>query len=93
MQNRGDFYEMLMGLSTSELKLVKVTLNGDWGSERHSNWRGLATGDEPIVAVAFLKRESEVFWCKSEHALGLSIPVRLALFWYDQVGKDVQVNF
>ncbi len=70
-----------------------MTLEGDWGSERHSDWHGLATADEPMVAVVFLTREAEVSWCKSERALGPSAPVRLALFCYDEVGKDVQVNF
>jgi hypothetical protein len=82
-----------MGLSSPTLKHVKVTLAGSWGSERHSDWRGLATAEEPIVAVAFLTQESEVCWCKSERTGGPSTPVRLALFWYDEVGKDVQVNF
>lgn len=82
-----------MGLSSPALKQVKVTLAGDWGSQRHSDWRGLATAEEPMVAVVFLTRGTEVSWCKSERARGPSAPVRLALFWYDDVGKDVQINF
>jgi hypothetical protein len=75
------------------LKQIGVRLEGSWSSERHSDWRGLATADEPVVAVAFLTSEGEAGWCKSERARGPITPIRLALFWYDAVGKDVQVNF
>lgn len=98
-----------MDLSSPALKQIKVTVQGDWGSERHSDWHGSATAEEPMVAVVFLTFAGrEVAWCKSEPSgvwlakhesgweragLGSTVPVRLALFWYDNVGKDVQVNF
>ena len=82
-----------MDLSSAALKQVRVVLRGEWTSKPHLDWNGVATAEEPIVALVFLTRGAEVHWSKSERARGSNVPVRLALFWYDTVGKDVQVNF
>jgi len=82
-----------MDFSSPALKHLEVTLRGEWSREPHVHWRGVAAAEEPIVAVAFLTRETEVHWCKSEREHASSAPVRLALFRYDRTGEDVQVHF
>jgi hypothetical protein len=59
----------------------------------HTEWHGLATAAEPIVAGVFLGRQGEVTWCKSERARGPGTASHLALARDDKTERDVQVSF
>jgi hypothetical protein len=80
-------------MSSEALRQVPVTIEGSWADTRHADWRGTAHAQEPIVAVVFLTAGQEIHWSKSERAGHEDAEVRLALFWCDGVGVDVQANF
>jgi hypothetical protein len=80
-------------MSSEALKQVPVTIKGGWSDTRHADWRGTAHAPEPIVAVVFLTDGQEIHWSKSERAGHEDAEVRLALFWGDRAGVEVQASF
>jgi hypothetical protein len=84
---------MLLDFSSTALREIAVSISGGWETTAIRDWRGEARASEPIVAVSFCVRESEISWCKSERPHPVAQPVRLLLGPYDSSGCDVQVNF
>lgn len=69
-----------------------ISVQGQWSTGPSRDWLGWAQATEPFVALAFLRTPEICRWARSERAVD-SAEVRLALFPYDEEGKDVQVNF
>src|SRR2546425_5379092 len=83
---------MLPDLRLDCLGGLDVHVSGDWANRRFRDWQGVATGSEPIVAVAFVADPDGIKWCKSERSAA-GQPIRLLLGHHDTEGRDVQVNF
>jgi hypothetical protein len=80
-----------------------VDLSGEWVVEKTPRlaggfattrrWKGLARASEPLVVLAVVASPIVVQWGKSEAATDPDgCPITLALFPYDNLGLDVQVN-
>lgn len=72
---------------------LPVTISGEWLDPPKRDWRGIASASEPLVAVVFLKQRNRLEWCKSDRGSVEGLPIRLALFPYDKLASEVQVNF
>jgi hypothetical protein len=80
------------GITLQEITPLLISVQGQWSPGVNRDWRGLAHASEPFVALAFLCAPRVCKWVKSqrgESPRGIS----LALFPYDEAGKDVQVNY
>lgn len=86
--------EMIEGITIPGVSRIPVSLSGDWSAPPKRDWRGVASAEEPIVAITFLRRQHHIEWCLSRCAEedAIDIETRLALFPYDKLGLDVQVN-
>src|ERR1700690_228396 len=81
----------LEGLIFPGLECITVHLTGAWDAGSRK-WYGAVTAAVPLVGMAFIHSSGYCEWCKSERNES-SPEVRLALFPFDDVGLDVQVNF
>src|SRR6185436_7026918 len=83
---------MLAELPPLPFPQLPVSITGGRVPSRTFDWRGVATGAEPLVALVLLRDTEGPFWAKSGRPhIGLGI--RLRLGWYDNAGLDVQVSF
>ncbi|MEE9365731.1 MAG: hypothetical protein V3W44_03495 [Dehalococcoidales bacterium] len=85
---------MIAGMTVPGVSRIPVTISGEWPAPPKRDWRGVASSEEPIVAIAFLRWQHHVEWCLSSCTEdgAIDIETRLALFPYDKAGLDVQVN-
>lgn len=89
--------EPLVGLAPVRfegLARLPVTIAGDWHISRPRDWSGVATADEPIVAVHFITSDTKTAWRKSEktHAPE-GFGVRFHIGNYDEVCRHVRIDF
>lgn len=84
---------MLEDFYSDALRQIEVSVSGEWQAGATRDWSGEARAAEPIVAVSFSVRGTQVSWCKSERARLAGQPVRFLLGHYDSGGRDVQINF
>jgi hypothetical protein len=82
----------LDGMTLDKTTPLLITIEGQWSPGLKRDWDGLASAPEPFVALVFLSTPSGCKWAKSQRGEATR-EVRLALFPYDELGKDVQVNF
>jgi hypothetical protein len=93
----------LWGESLHDVPQLPVDLSGEWVVEKTPRlagglattrrWKGLARASQPLVALAVVASPTVVRWGKSEAATDPDgCPITLALFPYDNLGLDVQVN-
>jgi hypothetical protein len=83
---------MIEGLTVPGVSRFPVTFTGSWSALPKRDWRGIASAQEPIVAIAFLRRQHHVEWGLSSRTEDNEIETRLAIFPYDKAGLDVQVS-
>jgi hypothetical protein len=93
----------LWGESLHDDPQLPVDLTGNWVVEKTPRlaggfaitrrWEGLARASQPLVVLAVVASPILVQWGKSEAATDPDgCPITLALFPYDNLGLDVQVN-
>lgn len=70
---------------------LPVTVEGQWSPPPKRDWQGQITAAEPVVAVVFLCAGAICRWSRSERRNAGQ--VRVALFPYDDMGGDVQLNY
>ena len=91
------------GESLHNLPQLRVDLFGEWVVEKTPTlaggvattrrWKGLARASQPLVALAVLVDRDFMYWGKSEAKTEPDgCPITLALFHYDNLGLDVEVN-
>ena len=71
---------------------IPVKVSGMWEPKPKRDWNGVAVADEPIVAVVFLEVPEVTEWCISDKSSNSTLPVRIVLFNYDDLGLNAQVN-
>jgi hypothetical protein len=81
----------LDGMTLDKITPLLITVEGQWSPGPTRDWHGLASAPEPFVALIFLCAPSGCKWAKSQRGEATR-EVRLALFPYDELGKDVQVD-
>jgi hypothetical protein len=82
----------LDGMTLDKTTPLLISVEGHWSPGLIRDWHGLASAPEPFVALIFLCAPSGCKWAKSQRGEATR-EKRLALFPYDELGKDVQVNF
>jgi hypothetical protein len=82
----------LDGMTLDKITPLLISVEGQWSPGLIRDWHGQASAHEPFVALVFLSAPSGCKWAKSQRGEATR-ELRLALFPYDEMGKDVQVNF
>jgi hypothetical protein len=84
---------MIPEINLANLSELEVSITGQWSPAPKRDWQGAAVSSEPIVGLAMMETESGCEWCLSGHTTARNLALRVALFPYEKVGLDVQVNF
>lgn len=83
----------LAGIELAPLTRLDVRVEGQWQPGPSREWRGEASGDEPIVSVLFLAAEGAVRWGKSAPASAKGPHgVRLSFHAYEPADLFVQLG-
>jgi hypothetical protein len=82
----------LDGMTFHGITPLPISVEGQWPPGLNRHWQGWAIAPEPFVALVFLCAPGACKWIKSQRG-ETTREVRLTLCPYDEVEKDVQVNF